>query len=46
LSAWVAEGVIRPLVSERLAFEDAAQGLARIGSGQSTGRVVVLAPTS
>lgn len=45
LSAWAAEGVITPLVSQRLAFEDAAHGLARLGAGQSTGRIVVLAPT-
>lgn len=44
LSAWAAEGVVRPLVSQRLAFEDAADGLARLGAGRSTGRIVVLAP--
>ena len=44
LSAWAASGVITPLVSERLAFEEAAHGLARLGAGQSTGRIVVLAP--
>jgi NADPH:quinone reductase len=44
LSAWAAQGVIRPAVSERLAFEDAAQGLATLASGQSSGRIVVLAP--
>ena len=46
LSTWAAEGIIRPLVSERLAFEDAAKGLERVGAGRSTGRIVVLAPTS
>lgn len=45
LSTWAAEGIIRPLVSERLAFEDAANGLERVGAGRSTGRIVVLAPT-
>jgi len=45
LTEWAAKGVITPLVSQRLAFEDAAQGLARLGAGQSTGRIVVLAPT-
>lgn len=44
LSAWAADGVIKPVVSERLAFEDAADGLARLGAGQTTGRIVVLAP--
>ncbi len=46
LSTWAAEGIIRPLVSERLAFEDAANGLERVGAGRSTGRIVVLAPTA
>jgi len=45
LSTWAAAGIIRPLVSERLAFEDAANGLERVGAGRSTGRIVVLAPT-
>jgi len=45
LTAWAAEGVIAPLVSERLAFEDAAHGLTRLGAGQSTGRIVVMPPT-
>lgn len=45
LSAWAADGVITPLVSQRLPFEDAALGLARLGEGRSTGRIVVLAPT-
>ncbi len=46
LSTWAAEGIVRPLVSERLAFEDAANGLERVGAGRSTGRIVVLAPTA
>ena len=45
LSAWAADGHIKPLVSQRLPFEDAADGLTRLGAGQTTGRVVVLAPT-
>ena len=44
LSAWAAEGLIAPLVSERLAFEQAADGLARLAEGRTTGRLVVLAP--
>jgi NADPH2:quinone reductase len=43
LSTWAAEGVITPMVSQRLTFEDAARGLARLGAGESTGRIVVLA---
>jgi NADPH2:quinone reductase len=46
LSAWAADGTIAPLVSQRLAFEDAARGLTRLGAGASTGRIVVLAPAA
>ena len=44
LTRWAAEGRITPLVSERLPFEQAAEGLTRLGEGRSTGRLVVLAP--
>jgi NADPH2:quinone reductase len=36
------QGVVNPLVSERIGFEQAAAGLAALGSGGTTGRVVVL----
>ncbi|MFI9271139.1 NADPH:quinone oxidoreductase family protein [Kitasatospora sp. NPDC052896] len=35
-------GVIRPLVSERLPFDQAADGVQRVAEGGTTGRVVVL----
>ncbi|MDH6116237.1 NADPH2:quinone reductase [Kitasatospora sp. GAS204A] len=35
------QGVVRPLVSERLAFEQAADGVQRVLEGQTTGRVVI-----
>jgi NADPH2:quinone reductase len=41
----VEAGAVRPLVSERLAFEEAAQGLARLAKGETTGRLTVLPPT-
>jgi NADPH2:quinone reductase len=44
LAAWAAEGRIAPLVSERLPFKQAVDGLTRLGQGRTTGRVVVLAP--
>ena len=34
------EGAIRPLVSERLALEDLADGVQRVGDGKTVGRVV------
>jgi NADPH2:quinone reductase len=36
------QGVIKPLISERIGLEQAAAGLAALGSGRTTGRVVVL----
>ena len=45
LTAWADEGRIAPLVSERLPFELAVDGLTRLGQGRTTGRGVVLAPT-
>ena len=41
----VEAGGIRPLVSARLPFEEAASGLARLGHGETVGRVTVLPPT-
>jgi NADPH:quinone reductase len=38
-------GGIRPLVSERLPFEEAALGLKRLAAGETVGRVTVLPPT-
>ncbi len=35
------QGVVRPLVSERLAFERAADGVQRVAEGSTTGRVVI-----
>ncbi|MCX4749940.1 NADPH:quinone oxidoreductase family protein [Kitasatospora sp. NBC_01287] len=35
------QGVVRPLVSERLAFEQAADGVQRVAEGTTTGRVVI-----
>ncbi|MDH6576125.1 NADPH:quinone oxidoreductase family protein [Kitasatospora sp. MAP5-34] len=43
LTALAAKGVIRPLVSERLPFDRAAEGVQRVADGVSTGRIVVLA---
>src|SRR4029078_1882640 len=37
----VARGAIAPLVSSRLPLEEAARGVAALGSGRTTGRVVV-----
>ena len=44
LTAWADEGRIAPLVSQRLPFEQAVEGLTRLAQGRTTGRVVVLAP--
>jgi NADPH2:quinone reductase len=41
----VEAGGVRPVVSERLPFEEAAQGLARLAKGETVGRVTVLPPT-
>jgi NADPH2:quinone reductase len=40
----VEAGGVRPLVTERLPFEEAAQGLARLAKGETCGRLVVLPP--
>ena len=38
-------GGVRPVVSERLPFEEAAQGLSRLAKGETVGRLTVLPPT-
>ncbi|QGN59316.1 zinc-binding dehydrogenase [Nostocoides sp. HKS02] len=42
LSEWAGAGVIRPMVSDQVPFEDAPSALTRLGAGESTGRIVVL----
>ncbi|HEY3263134.1 MAG TPA: zinc-binding dehydrogenase, partial [Pseudonocardiaceae bacterium] len=42
LDAMVAAGLVRPLVTERLAMADAPDGLTRLGAGATTGRVTVI----
>lgn len=42
LTELAAKGVVRPLVSERLPFDRAAEGVQRVADGVSTGRIVVL----
>jgi NADPH2:quinone reductase len=45
LTDLVEVGVLRPLIGDRLAFEDAAQGLARLAKGGTIGRLTVRAPS-
>jgi NADPH2:quinone reductase len=42
LVAWADAGLVRPLVSQQVPFDEAAGALARLGAGESTGRLVVL----
>ncbi|WP_431963227.1 NADPH:quinone oxidoreductase family protein [Actinacidiphila sp. bgisy160] len=42
LTRLAAEGAIKPLVSERVALEDAADAVQRVADGTTTGRVVVV----
>ena len=42
LTEWAATGVVKPVVSQQVPFEDAPSALARLGAGESTGRIVVL----
>jgi NADPH2:quinone reductase len=42
LTRMAAAGEIRPLISERLALADVADGIARLGEGTTVGRVVFL----
>ncbi len=44
LAELVASGKISPEVSSVLPFDQAPAGLAALGAGRSTGRIVVLAP--
>ena len=44
LSAWAAEGRIKPIVSQRVPFAEAPDALNRLGAGRTTGRLVVTAP--
>jgi NADPH2:quinone reductase len=41
LTALAAEGVVAPLVSDVVQFEEAVDGLTRLAAGETTGRVVV-----
>ncbi|WP_441246842.1 NADPH:quinone oxidoreductase family protein [Kitasatospora sp. McL0602] len=41
LTALAAKGVVRPLVSERLPFAEAAGAVQRVADGRSTGRIVI-----
>ena len=41
LTKLVAEGAIRPLVSERLGLEEVPDGLQRLADGNTVGRIVV-----
>ncbi|MGK4580012.1 NADPH:quinone oxidoreductase family protein [Kitasatospora sp. HPMI-4] len=42
LTELAAKGVVRPLVSERLPFDRAAEGVQRVADGDSVGRIAVL----
>ncbi|MFF9869425.1 NADPH:quinone oxidoreductase family protein [Streptomyces sp. NPDC013953] len=42
LTAYAAKGLIKPLISERVAFEDAPAAVQRVADGATTGRLVVL----
>jgi NADPH2:quinone reductase len=44
LSNLVDAGALAPLLTERLAFEDAAAGISRIAAGETTGRLAVNMP--
>ncbi len=45
LTSLVDVGAIAPLISERLAFEDAPDGLLKVATGQSVGRIAVSPPS-
>jgi NADPH2:quinone reductase len=40
----VGAGAVRPLVSQRLPFDQAAAGLTTLAAGRSTGRITVIPP--
>ena len=42
LVAWADAGLVRPVVSQQVPFDEAPGALARLGAGESTGRRVVL----
>ncbi|MEE1752076.1 NADPH:quinone oxidoreductase family protein [Streptomyces sp. SP18CS02] len=42
LTAYAAKGLIKPLISDRVAFGDAAAAVQRVADGTTTGRLVVL----
>ena len=42
LTEWAISGIIKPVVSQQVPFEDAPSALTRLGAGESTGRIVVL----
>jgi NADPH2:quinone reductase len=42
LVAWADDGVLRPVVSQEVPFDEAPGALARLGAGETTGRLVVL----
>ena len=42
LATWADRGGHRPVVSQQVPFEEAPSALARLGAGESTGRIVVL----
>ncbi|HEV7147287.1 MAG TPA: NADPH:quinone oxidoreductase family protein [Pedococcus sp.] len=42
LSYWADAGVIKPIVSQQVPFDEAPGALRRLGAGESTGRLVVL----
>ena len=44
LTKLVAVGAVTPLVADRLSFEEAASGLARLAAGSVVGRLTVDAP--
>ncbi|GAA2499100.1 NADPH:quinone oxidoreductase family protein [Streptomyces gobitricini] len=42
LTGYAAKGLIKPLIGDRVAFEDAAAAVQRVADGTTTGRLVVL----
>jgi NADPH2:quinone reductase len=42
LTQWASDGVIKPIVSQRVPFDSAPQALARVAAGETTGRIVVI----
>ncbi|MGA4863183.1 NADPH:quinone oxidoreductase family protein [Streptomyces lavendulocolor] len=46
LTEYAAKGLIKPLIGDRVAFEDAAVAVQRVADGTTTGRLVVLPPAT